>query len=208
MTTEILNIIKSNVFRQWLSNEDELSNFVNGNHRKRELLIRDKLFDELERNFPGRFKKEQNYRDLIDLKTESICELGHSGMFQNPHFVARKCISDYYKRKIRQQDSRNFISLQILTDIKKYQGTIKYQSMVDTLNNNRSWKYGNRKNRICVINQDYTLIGNFHLSQPMNISASIYEIDLYYLISGPLNLNWSRLRNSYNPKEIDLSRIK
>lgn len=208
MIKEINTVLNSTNFKNWLSQNRILTDFLNGYHRKRELLIRDKIFYELERESPGRFQKEKRYRDLIDLKTGSICELGHSGMFQNPHFVANKCLTDYYKRKIRQNDSRNYYSLQIFTDIRKYSGSIKYKDKVDVLNNNRSIKFGDRQNRISIVNNDFSKISCDKLSNPLSFLAKGNEIDLYYILSGPLVLNWLTLKKEFNIKDIDLSRIK
>jgi len=164
-------------------------------HGGYENYLRDIIFFELTKSFPGQYEVEYKYEnlrfDLVKINTEkkleTIIQLGHNGTWQPENFVrdhAIKNANDWIAKGIAGID---IFTVSIITDIQKLNETelfrIPKSYLEGTKRNiaNGFTKIIEIKENIEIIDPNYLPVG------PFIANWNSFEVKIYVFIAGPFN---------------------
>ena len=117
MKTTLTELIASLVFLQELQKTPVAALIIKGGRRnKRELVIRNIIFNILETQNPSEYRKEMGHRDLVSFNSGAITELGNNMSFQPIEYSIDKFKRDYAKR-LSQGIPSTYTACHIITDI-------------------------------------------------------------------------------------------
>ena len=118
MKEKIGRILVSKSFTDWLKTPETVKRLVEGGRgrNQRELLIRNKIFEELDKMFPGIYQRETRRIDISNPSSNTTIEFGHNGLWQPSYFHINKPITDFYKRA-KAHVFNNFYAVHFITDI-------------------------------------------------------------------------------------------
>lgn len=194
MKNKIIKILKSKQFLSWISSPKTIEKHIKGGANERELLIRNYIFNELNKQYPNQFFKERNYVDLTDVVNNKICEFGHSMTWQPANYTYGKILQDYVKRAHIQNDPRPFNAVFILNDVKKCTPYITYKENIDRLNQGRTRM--NRKEKLKKISDGLAKIG-CNLPIPISVKTNNYEVDIYIIVTNHISFSESYIKHNF-----------
>jgi len=194
-------ILNSNNFTNWLKNSKNIERIIKGGRGKnqREIILRDIVFKELEKNIKDRFEKEKNKHDIREKNTKTTIEFGHNGLWQPTKYHINKPISDFFKRA---QECNKFYSVHFITDIIELADTHKsyvgksYLKKINYYIENRKFA----EDKLDEIKSDFKKLD----SEPVfynikNLTSGGSSINLYIIIIGPIEKsNWKNIQKNFD----------
>lgn len=210
MKEKIGKILVSKNFTDWLKNPETVQRMVEGGRgrNQREIILRNKVFDDLKIQYPGVYRKEQGRHDISDPNSKTTIEFGHNGLWQPSIYHINKPVSDFYKRT---NSFSHFYSVHFITDIivldsshsigASYLKPSQYSLGILRIIKNRNiarYNLDTIKDDFERLDLDYKI----HNFQNLNCGKSIIKI--YAIIVGPFKKNdWSKMQKTFDG-ELDI----
>ena len=206
MKEKIGEILISKTFDSWLKDPAIVKRLIEGGRgrNQREIILRNKIFDELDIKYPGIYKKEEARIDLNNPHSKILCEFGHNGLWQPSIYHINKPVSDFYKRAnkfiFKEYYSVHFISDIVAIDPSHNVGISylkpgQYSLGILRIIKNRNialFKLETIKNDFEKIDVDYK-IHNFQ-----NLIFKGSRINIYALIVGPfVKSDWGKMQKLF-----------